>query len=92
MHARMLASALLAGVALAGCSDMSTTQQRTLSGGAMGAAAGGVVGAIAGDTMWGAAVGAAAGAAGGYLYDRYEQSKASSYNQGYAAGKASSGN
>lgn len=89
MRSRIAVVAVLAGVALAGCSDMSTQQQRTLSGGAIGAAAGTAVGAIAGHTLWGAAIGAAAGAAGGFLYNRYEESKQSSFDQGYQAGRAS---
>lgn len=56
---------------MAGCSNMSTTQQRELSGGAIGAAAGAGITAIAGgNPIWGAVGGAAAGVLGGYLYDR----------------------
>lgn len=56
---------------LAGCAGMSTTQQRTLSGGAIGAGTGAAVGAISGGSPGvGAAVGGAAGALGGYLYDK----------------------
>ena len=56
---------------LTGCAGMSTTQQRVLSGGAMGAAGGAAVGAISGGSPGvGAAVGGAAGAVGGYLYDQ----------------------
>ena len=39
---------------------MSDVEQRTLSGGAIGACAGAIVGAIAGHTAWGAAIGAPA--------------------------------
>ena len=59
-----LISILVISLALGGCAGMSDTEQRTLSGGAIGAGAGTVVGAIAGHTAWGAAIGAAAGAAG----------------------------
>ncbi|MBU6497541.1 MAG: hypothetical protein KGJ41_04440 [Rhodospirillales bacterium] len=53
---------LCAGL-LAGCSGMNRTQQRTLSGGAIGAAGGAVVSAIVGGpVLLGAAVGAAGGA------------------------------
>jgi uncharacterized membrane protein len=83
---------MLAGLALVGCSDMSATEQRTLSGAGIGAAAGTVVGAIAGDTLWGAAIGTAAGAAGGYLYDTYKKNEQATYDKGYAAGKASTSN
>lgn len=56
---------------LAACSNMSTTQQRTLSGTAIGAGAGTAVTAMTGGCVsCGAAIGAAAGAAGGYIYDQ----------------------
>ena len=60
---------------------MSDTEQRTLSGAAIGTAAGGVVGAIAGHTGMGLAVGAAAGAAGGYLYDHHEKAKKEAHDR-----------
>jgi osmotically inducible lipoprotein OsmB len=61
---------------LSACSGMSTTEQRTLSGGAIGAAAGaGIVAIAGGNPIWGAVGGAAVGAAGGYVYDQYEKSK-----------------
>lgn len=72
-----------------GCAGMSDTEQRTLSGGAMGAGAGAVVGAISGHTVMGAAVGAAAGAAGGYLYDKNQKSKEDAYKKGYEEGQKS---
>ena len=66
---------LIIGLALGGCSNMSDTEQRTLSGAAIGAGAGTAIGAAAGETAWGAAIGTAAGAAGGYLYDRHKKSE-----------------
>jgi uncharacterized membrane protein len=78
---------LVISLALGGCAGMSDTEQRTLSGAAIGTAAGGVVGAVAGNTGLGMAVGAAAGAGSGYLYDRHEKSKENAYNEGYEAGK-----
>ena len=78
----------MVAVFLAGCSGMSDTQQRTLSGGAIGAAAGaGIVAIAGGSAIWGAVGGAAVGAVGGYAYDAYEKSKQREYNQGYQAGK-----
>jgi len=78
----------VAALAITGCSGMSDTQQRTLSGGAIGAAAGAGIVAIAGaNPIWGALGGAVVGAAGGYVYDQYEKSKQREYNQGYQAGK-----
>ncbi|HVN22565.1 MAG TPA: YMGG-like glycine zipper-containing protein [Syntrophorhabdales bacterium] len=56
---------------LAGCANMTPQQQRTLSGGAIGAGAGAALGAITGHSIaGGAAIGAAAGAVGGYIYDQ----------------------
>ncbi|MEX0808160.1 MAG: YMGG-like glycine zipper-containing protein [Dongiaceae bacterium] len=56
---------------LAACSGMNLTQERIVSGGAIGAATGAGIGAIAGGLgiATGAAIGAAAGAAGGLLVD-----------------------
>jgi uncharacterized protein YcfJ len=87
MKRSVTAVILSISLALAGCAGMSDTQQRSLSGGAIGAGAGAVVGAIAGNTALGAAVGAAGGAAGGYLYDRYEKTKEAEYQKGYKAGQ-----
>ena len=84
-----IAIVLVLALGFWGCAGMSDTEQRTLSGGAIGAAAGTVVGAISGHTLWGAAIGAAAGAGGGYLYDKNQKSKEAAYEQGYEAGKKS---
>ncbi|MEN8690045.1 MAG: YMGG-like glycine zipper-containing protein [Desulfobacterales bacterium] len=78
---------LVISLAFVGCAGMSDTEQRTLSGTAIGAGAGTVVGAIAGNAGWGAAIGAAAGAAGGYLYDRDQKSKEAAYQRGYQEGQ-----
>jgi len=74
---RIIASTtLIAGLALAGCSGMNDTQQRTLSGGAIGAGVGAVGTVITGGCVsCGAVIGGAAGAAGGYIYDQVEKSK-----------------
>lgn len=69
---RKLAPALaVAGVlALGACSNMSPTQQRVLSGGAIGAGVGAAGTAITGGCVaCGAAIGGAAGAAGGLIMD-----------------------
>ena len=61
----------LAVAFLTGCSGMSNTQQKMLSGGAIGAAAGAGITAIAGgNPIWGAIGGAAVGTAGGYLMSK----------------------
>ena len=67
---------LIISLALGGCAGMSDTQQRTLSGAAIGTAAGALIGELAtGQPLHGAVLGAAAGAAGGWLYDRHEKSE-----------------
>ncbi|MFM8409510.1 MAG: hypothetical protein ACKOCT_04470, partial [Alphaproteobacteria bacterium] len=65
MHAKtrttMGAAALLAvAVAGSGCTGMSPTAQRTLTGGAVGTAGGAIIGAMAGNAGLGAAAGAGA--------------------------------
>ena len=75
---------------LAGCADLSPTQQRALTGTAAGAAGGAAIGAIAGNAGLGAAIGAGAGLAGGLLVDQVRRSQQSAYQQGYAAGRNSS--
>ena len=84
---------LVVSLALSGCAGMSDTEQRTLSGGAIGTAAGGIVGAIAGHTGIGLAAGALVGAGSGYLYDHHEKAQQKvhdqAYDQGYEAGKKS---
>ncbi|WP_414041531.1 hypothetical protein ACJU26_05570 [Acidithiobacillus sp. M4-SHS-6] len=53
---------------LAGCANLNDTQQRALSGGAIGAAGGAIIGTVAaGDPAAGAAIGGAVGAAGGVI-------------------------
>jgi osmotically inducible lipoprotein OsmB len=76
MNTRNLVVACCLVGGLAGCANMSSGEQRTLSGAAIGTAAGALVGGLAtGRPMTGAAIGAAAGAAGGWLYDRHERSE-----------------
>lgn len=67
---RMFVAGLLL-VGLGACSNMSQTQQRTLSGGAIGAAGGAVIGAVSGGSPGlGALIGGAAGAGTGYLLSK----------------------
>jgi len=57
---------LLCAVMLSGCEDMTRQQQRTLSGGAIGAAGGAVITAIVGGpVLLGTAIGAGVGAVAG---------------------------
>jgi hypothetical protein len=71
------------------CSNMSQTQQRTLSGAGIGAVGGTAIGAIAGNAGLGAAIGAVAGAGGGYIYDQHKKSEERAYSSGYSAGQKS---
>jgi hypothetical protein len=69
----LIALPLAAAFALGGCSNMTTAQQRELSGGAIGAGAGAAITAIAGgNPIWGAIGGAAVGTLGGFLYNKHE--------------------
>jgi osmotically inducible lipoprotein OsmB len=72
---KVLVLALVATFAVASCAGMSTTEQRVLSGGAIGAGGGALIGWAAGNPAVGAAVGGGAGALGGLLYDQYEKSQ-----------------
>ncbi len=68
----VLSTALI--LALSACANMNDTQQRTLSGAAIGSAAGLGIGALTGGgLLWGAAGGAAIGAVGGYIYDQHDK-------------------
>ncbi|MCK9378013.1 MAG: glycine zipper domain-containing protein [Syntrophobacterales bacterium] len=71
---RMAVLIMVAALLVGGCSGMSDTTQRTLSGGAIGAGAGSLIGWAAGCPACGAAIGGGAGLAGGYIYDQYEKS------------------
>jgi uncharacterized membrane protein len=66
---------MVVALALGGCSHMSSTQQRVLSGSAIGASSGAIIGWAAGSPAAGAAIGAGAGALGGYLYDQFLKSQ-----------------
>jgi len=84
---KSLTIALLVGsLGLGGCAGMTQTEQRTLSGGALGAAGGAAIGAMAGNAGMGAAIGGLAGATGGYLYGKHKEAEESAYNRGYKAG------
>ncbi|MBV8455043.1 MAG: hypothetical protein JO122_00320 [Acetobacteraceae bacterium] len=77
------------GVMLASCADMTPTQQRALTGTAIGAGGGAVIGAIGGNAGLGAAAGAGAGLIGGLLVDRSRQAQDAAFQQGFAAGRQS---
>ena len=83
---KLILAAALAALSLVGCADMTTTQQRALSGTAIGAGGGAIIGAMAGNAGLGAGIGAAAGLAGGLIFNKVKQDQAASYNAGYQAG------
>lgn len=67
---RPVAIACILSLATA-CENMSTAQQRTLSGAAIGTGVGAAAAGMTGGKVGtGALLGAGAGAAGGYLYDQ----------------------
>jgi len=80
MRAKTLILPAVTVLVLTGCASMSDTQQRTLSGAAIGTAAGYTIGVTSGVGKGkAAAIGAAAGALGGYLYDQYDKSQDDEY-------------
>jgi uncharacterized membrane protein len=64
---------VVATLVIGGCSSMSPTTQRVISGTAIGASGGAIIGWAAGSPAAGAAIGAGAGAVGGLLVDQYEK-------------------
>lgn len=72
---KLVAPLVVALLFSTGCSGMSNTQQRVLSGGAVGASGGALIGAVAGSAALGAAAGGGAGLLGGYVYDQYQKSR-----------------
>ncbi|HZT79857.1 MAG TPA: YMGG-like glycine zipper-containing protein [Gemmataceae bacterium] len=68
MKRTAMVAAVALALALGGCANMNNTQQRTLSGGAIGAAGGAALTALTGGCVWcGAAIGGAVGAGAGYV-------------------------
>ena len=76
-------------IPLAACADMTPTQQRALTGTAIGAGGGAAIGAIAGNAGLGAGIGAGAGLLGGLLVDRSRQAQDAAFQQGFSAGRQS---
>jgi len=75
---------------VAACADLTPTQQRALTGTAIGAGGGAVLGAIGGNAALGAVAGAGAGLATGLVVDRVRQNEAAAYQRGVASGRQSS--
>jgi hypothetical protein len=70
---KLILAAAVVVLPLAGCADMNPTQQRALSGTAIGAGGGAIIGAMAGNAGLGAGIGAAAGLAGGLIFDQVKR-------------------
>jgi len=67
------AGLLVAVTLMSGCENLDSTEQRMLSGGAIGAATGAVGTALTGGCVaCGAAIGGAVGAGAGYVIDKTE--------------------
>jgi len=84
---KIAAFVVVSALLVAGCADMSPTQQRAVTGTGIGAAGGAVIGAIAGNAGAGAAIGAGAGLVGGLLVDQAKKSEAAAYQSGYQAAR-----
>jgi len=70
----ILPAILAGGLLVSGCSGMDTTEQRVLSGGAIGAGVGAVGTVLTGGCVsCGAAIGAGVGAGAGYIHDQMEK-------------------
>lgn len=78
---------VLAMLSLGACTDMTDTQQRTLTGTVGGAGVGAVLGAIGGNAALGAAAGAGAGLIGGYLVDRNQKAQEQAFRRGVQEGQ-----
>ena len=80
MRHRIAIIVVVTAVALGGCANMTTTEQRTLSGAGIGALGGAAIAAIAeGSVATGALIGAGVGAGAGYLYSRSKASNHAAY-------------
>lgn len=86
----IIVTALVGSLALGACSNMTSSQQSTLSGAGIGTAAGVVIGAATGEWAW-AAAGAAIGAGTGYLVNQEQQrqkaAQQAAFDEGVKAGK-----
>ena len=81
MRPKSAITALAVMLAVSGCANLTTTEQRTLSGAAIGAAGGAAIAAVAeGSVVAGALIGAGAGAGAGYLYSRSQSAKQAGYH------------
>ncbi len=73
---RIAAAAALVIAMATGCSHMTATQQRALSGGAIGAGSGAALTVLTGGSVLvGTAIGAGVGTVGGLIYDDAQKKK-----------------
>jgi hypothetical protein len=73
--------AMVTAVSLGGCANMTTTEQRTLSGAGIGALGGAAIAAVTeGSVATGALIGAGVGAGAGYLYSRNRNEHHAAYH------------
>lgn len=78
-HSAITALAVVLGIS--GCANLTTSEQRTLSGAAIGAAGGAAIAAVAeGSVVAGALIGAGAGAGAGYFYSRSRSAQHAAYH------------
>jgi hypothetical protein len=84
---KIVALVLVLALSLAGCAEMTASQQDTArrggTGTLVGAAGGAAIGAMAGNAGMGAAIGAGVGLLGGLIYDQNQKS----YEEGRRAGQ-----
>ena len=81
MRYRFPIIAMVIAVGLGGCANMTSTEQRTLSGAGIGALGGAAIAAIAeGSVATGAVIGAGVGAGAGYLYSRSQNEHHAAYH------------
>ena len=86
---RKIAIALALLLPIAGCADLTPTQQRAMTGTGIGAAGGAVIGAMAGNAGMGALAGAGAGLVGGLVVDQVRRNEAAAYQRGVNSGRQS---
>lgn len=78
MKQKLTFATVLLCTGLAGCANLSDTEQRTMTGAAAGAAAG----VLIGDSTKSTLIGAGVGAVGGYLWDQHKKTEQRAYEQG----------
>src|SRR6266550_2787952 len=81
MRHRLPSIASVVAVSRGGCANMTTTEQRTLSGAGIGALGGAAIAAVADTSVAaGALIGAGVGAGAGYLYSRIQNEHHATYH------------